>query len=323
MPPPGNPTLKLNVLPQSGDIGQAVLVMFNLQSVSNVYGLQVDCQVNPAILTGAGLVEGDGFNGSTSFIANKGYQPDGTWTVGASRLLPNPAINGDALAFTLSFTVLAAGSTDVTCVALSVDQNGDELPLDVVNSTFTGNGPTPTSQPTAMPTATNTPEPTLMPTATFTPPPTPVPDSSSVRGILTYQSRADQSGIKVELYTTQAQFVSETTTASDGSFSFPNVPAGDYVVQATAPGHLALQHPAPVANDGLGYDLGQHFLKAGDTDGNQVIDLTDAVFIGSNFNVPAPPAPNTADLNGDGIVNIRDLVLVGGNFGLTGPIMET
>jgi Carboxypeptidase regulatory-like domain/Dockerin type I domain len=282
----------------------------------------VDCQVNASILTGTGLVEGDGFNGSNSFIVNKGYQPDGSWIVGASRLQPNPAINGNALAFTLSYSVVGSGATAVTCAALSVDQNGNELPLQIINGAFTGNGPVATDVPTATVTHTPEPTPTLVPTATFTPPPTPVPDSSSVRGVLTYQSRTDHSGIKVELYTTSGQFLSETATASNGSFAFSAVPAGDYVVQATAAGHLALQHAALVTNDRLGFDIGSHTLKAGDTDGNQAIDLADAAFIGGNFNVPAPPAPNTADLNRDGFINIRDLALVGGNFGLTGPIIE-
>ncbi|MEZ4669152.1 MAG: PQQ-dependent sugar dehydrogenase [Anaerolineae bacterium] len=321
-PLPTQPSLNVDVLPGTGDIGETVLVMLNLRGVSNLYGLQVDCQVNPAVLGGTGLVEGDGFNSSTSFIANKGYQPDGSWTVGASRLLPNPAISGDTLAFTLNFIVLASGSGDVTCAALAVDQNGNELPLTVVNGSFTGNGPVVTDEPTVEPTATNTPEPTLEPTATNTPPPTPVPDSSSVRGVLAFQSRTDQSGIKVELYTSAGQFQGETMSASDGSFAFPNVPAGDYVVQASADGHLAIQVAAPVTNDGQGYNIGFHELKAGDTDGNQIIDLADAVFIGGNFNISAPPAPNSVDLNGDGIVNIRDLVLVGGNYGLAGPIVE-
>jgi hypothetical protein len=142
-----------------------------------------------------------------------------------------------------------------------------------------------------------------------------------VKGVLAYQSRTDQSGIVVRLFKLDGTLVAEVTTGADGTFSFANVIVGEYAVVASAALHLSLAQAASVTADGSLLDLGYEVLRAGDTDGNQVIDLADAAAIGANFGVAVPPAPAFADLNADGQVNIRDLVLVGGNFGLTGPVI--
>ena len=89
----------------------------------------------------------------------------------------------------------------------------------------------------------------------------------------------------------------------------------------TSKGYLSLGYKTAIAADSKGVDVGTLTLRAGDIDGNQMIDLTDAGFVGANFNNPVPPSPDQADLNKDKVVDIRDLVLVGSNFGLKGPII--
>lgn len=314
--PPSGPTLKVDVIPASANTGETVNVALNLLSVNELYGLQLECTVNPAVLTGGTLTETDAFNSTNSFIVNSGFQSDGRWLVAATRLQPNPAINGDALAFSLSYTVQSGGQSNVTCEAIAVNKDGFDVPLTVINGSFNGVSPEPTStpEPTAIPT--NTPE----PTATFTP--IPQGNLSSIHGTVNYQARTDQSGILVQLWRSDSTKMGEVTTGADGSYTFSDVPIGQYGVVVWAPQHLTSGKVVNVLADGQTVEVGNLILRAGDTDGNQIIDLADATFVGANIGNTQPPAPQEADLNRDGKVDIRDLVLVGGNFGLQGPVIE-
>jgi len=110
----------------------------------------------------------------------------------------------------------------------------------------------------------------------------------------------------------------QVVTGADGVFGFTDAPVGNYRLRLSAAGHLSQTQDVAVTTPGQTIDLGTLTLRAGDTNGDNTIDLVDAAFVGANFNVTAPPAPAEADLNKDGVVNISDLVLVGSNFGLTG-----
>ena len=110
-------------------------------------------------------------------------------------------------------------------------------------------------------------------------------------------------------------------TLADGKYAFTDLAAGDYTVFISAPLHLTEVYQVTLSDTAPTADLGSQVLRAGDTDGNQTIDLVDAATVSSNFTQNAPPAPTNADLNRDGKVDIVDLVLIGGNFGMTGPII--
>ncbi len=335
-PTTNDPTLRVDVVPPAADIGQGVLAQINLLNVADIYGLQLTCQVNPSVLTGAGLLKGDGFNDSNSFVIDQGYQADGSWTIATSRLAPNPAISGNILAMTLGYSVVGAGTSGVECVALAVDANGNELPITVINSSFTGNGPVVTEEPTATATTpveptvepTQTLEPTLTetptvePTVTVMPTETTVPTTGSVSGAAVYQGSKDATGITVQLLASDGSVVNEQPVTGDGQFSFSNVAAGSYVVSASGAGYLTTTYNVTVTDDPQGVNVGTLTLKAGDIDGNGTVDLADAGFIGANFNQPVPPAPEAADLNHDGKIDVRDLVLLGANFGMTGPVVQ-
>jgi glucose/arabinose dehydrogenase len=359
-PVPTQATLSV-LAPVNATVGQSVQVALGLNSVTDLYGLQTTCSVNPSVLSGVSLTEGDGFNAQNSFIVNRNFQANGSWMVAASRLQPAPVITGNATAYTLVYNVVGAGETAISCEVLAVDRNGSDIRLSVVNGTFTGIAPEPTAtqtplptatntplptdmptlvptntpEPTFTPTATNTPEPTFTPTATNTPEPTftltptvepsatPLPVTGSIVGMLKLQGRTDNSGILVELLDVNAAVLTSQTTAADGAVTFASLPPGSYTLRATATGYLALVIPATVGAAGEPDDVSVQTLLAGDTDNNGIIDLADAGLIGANFDVDVPPAPATADLNADGTVDIRDLVLIGINFGRTGPIIIT
>lgn len=321
--------------------GDTVTVSVRVENAANLYGLQVQCAVDPALLTGQSRLDGDIFSGATSFFVDPGYQPNGTWLVAATRLQPNPVFNGNGTAFSLQYRALAAGTVTLSCTALAADLDTRMIPLQLLSGSITIVGPVveptlpptetpipteepPTETPTATPTepVEVTPEPTAEPpTETPTATPTePVVGSGVIQGIARYQSAVDPSGIGVQLVA-DGSLVTQIITGADGVYRFEAVAPGTYLVLVSAAQHIALVYTVTVT-DATPLDLGTGFLPAGDTDGSQSIDLADAVLVGSNFDLSVPPAPAAADLNRDGVINIMDLVLVGGNFNLTGPISQ-
>ncbi len=311
-PVPTEPTLTVEMNPANIPTGSTVSAMLKLSNISNLYGLQVECQVEPTILSGTGHTEGEIFTAGNSIILDTGYQSDGKWSLAGSLLNPAPAFNGNGTAFSLNFNVLKAGQSSVVCAVLAVDPNGNLLPVSVVNGEFQSiAGPAlPTDLPptfTPIP-ATSTPLPTDIPTLEPTLPASP----GAISGVVQYEKRDSQTGIAVTVLLLGTPFL-EGQSSADGSFQFDNVPAGQYIMQFKAAGYLTITTTVDV-QAGQGATV-QVTLLAGDIDGSGTVDLTDASFIGANYGVQAPPAPSEADLNDDGFINLVDLVLVGKNFG--------
>jgi hypothetical protein len=67
--------------------------------------------------------------------------------------------------------------------------------------------------------------------------------------------------------------------------------------------------------------LGTTLLFGGDVapqpDPDNLIDILDVSYLGSNFGTTEA----TADVTGDGVVNILDLTMAAANFGMTGPTL--
>jgi hypothetical protein len=310
--PPNTAAIQIQVNPASANVGEPVMVTLKLSAVADLYGLQVQCRVDPQVLKGINHAGGDGFNDSNSFFIDQGYQATGSWQIATSRLKPAPAISGDIVAFTLGYIVQNTGSTAINCSALGVNRDGRDLPLVVINGSYNGAGVI--VQPTPVP---------VTSTATVTvPPATPTVQpgqKSTIAGVASYQNGPDNAGITVELLDANNKPLVQVVTNATGAYRFTDVPVGAYSVQLSAPLSLPVIHAAPVPADGQVIDLGKDTLLLGDTDNNKKIDVGDAGLVGANFGALGSVVPS-ADLNRDGIIDIRDLVLIGANFSLVGPV---
>ncbi len=322
--PDGVPGLRVEIASAMGGLASTVTVNLALYNITNLYGLDVQCAVNPAVLLGSGATGGDGFNNSNSFIVDQGYQADGRWRLAASRLQPNPPIMGNALAFSLNYLVIAGGLSDITCTALGVDPDGRDIPLLVIpalmdlSPTPAPAAPTATPvPPTATPLPTDVPTPTATPTVVIPPTETPTPVPGSISGVVRYPAATDNSGITVALFK-DGQLFAQTTSDTAGAYTFGAVPAGSYIAALGAPQSLVIQRAVTVV-EGQPSVLPDDLLTMGDTDSNGRIDLNDAALVGANLGQTGQLVPN-ADLNRDGRIDIRDLVLIGSNFGLQSPL---
>jgi endo-1,4-beta-xylanase len=297
-PQPTEPTTPTIVV-ETKD-GAQVSVTFKLYQVTNVYGLEVSCQSDPNALQGASHVESDSFNGKNSFFIDQGYNAaNGNWKIAASRLYPNKPISGNMTAFAVNYTPKTAGNHTVNCTVLAVDQNGRDLPLPVVNGLMPAMDvlQDPTQEPLTMPQQ--------------------ISALSTISGTVSYQNREDNAGISVNLIDSSGTMLDNVMTDASGTYTFVDVPPGNYTIEAAAPQHLKFDEAVQLSDSNNSLQLGTATLRAGDTDNNGVIDISDAGLIGANLNLEVPLAPANADMNQDNEINIADLVLVGANFGMT------
>ena len=278
-------------------------VNLQLIGVSGVYGIQAECAVDPQILQGTQLTEGE-FNSDNSFIIDDGFGQDGVWRVAASRLGPSSAIEGDNLALTLHYNVLANGDGQLHCSALVVDEDGKPIDLNVVNGSVLL---VPDTEPPVEDTGTDSP-----PIAT-----------GALSGMAHFQNRPDQSGIKVQLFEMgSTMLIGDVLTNNDGTFNFSDLAIGDYQLQATAPQHIPVLASVTISDPNNPVQIDVQ-LRAGDVDGDGKVTIDDILLVAANFDLPAQPAISNLVLNEDGTINISDLTLTSGNLDLESPLLNT
>jgi len=132
-------------------------------------------------------------------------------------------------------------------------------------------------------------------------------------------SRTDHADINVAAYGTGNNVVGSTTTAADGRFDLNVLQDGTYLVQATYPGYLTSQRSG-IYVAGATINIGETWLKGGDVNTDNNINILDIVTIISRYGTSGWPASDPVDINDDGDVNIFDLTIAAGNFGRYGPI---
>ena len=108
---------------------------------------------------------------------------------------------------------------------------------------------------------------------------------------------------------------------ADGTFSLSAV-AGTYSISATAPGFLKAARASISLTAGGTLTMPTISLLAGDVakapseTGEGIIDATDVMTIGMNYNNSTPTA---ADFNNDGVINVLDLQILAANYLKTAP----
>jgi hypothetical protein len=249
--------------PSTGAIGQIVNVQIKLAQVHDLYGLDVACIVNPAILIGAEHVDGTVFKGDNSFFVDKGFQSDGHWNLAASLLKPSPVFEGNGTAFNLHYFVAGIGTTAITCQVMAVDANGFSVSITVENGEFSNESVEPifTPEVTLVPPATTLPTPnsTSVPTALS------VSQPNMVQGVVHFQARSDSSGIMLTLLSggPTGAILGQTQTNSDGAFQFDNLMPGVYALQFLGEGHIQLIKTFSIAPEDV--TRLQITLRTGDT----------------------------------------------------------
>jgi endoglucanase len=308
--PAGQPTgpIAIDFTPQTIQSGQTLTVTFRVNNIQNLYGFEGECRADTTVLTAGTFTNGTIFTPANAFTVVPGPLADGTWRNAMSLLNPAPAFSGSAVVFSLSYTV-GSGAPTLNCTATAVNREGQNI-AQIHNAL---NAPTIAAAAAAatLPPPTATALPALQPTQ--------VPVIGSIQGRLGYDRRTSPAGILVKVLS-GSTVRGEMTTAADGSFRFNNLLSGNYTIEADAPGYMDMQYRVTITNT-AGATLPNTNLTAGDVDDNNVVDLTDAAFIGANFNVSVPPAPAQGDFNGDGRIELRDLVIVGRSFGTRGPVI--
>ena len=141
-----------------------------------------------------------------------------------------------------------------------------------------------------------------------------IPGKGDMAGVVMVEGRAEdnQAGHSVTAAGAETEFVE--LTDEFGLFHFNNLPEDSYTMTADSPGFLAATCESVVHTMGALTELADVTLLAGDIDGGGVIDITDAVAIGTAF---GSTEPEIADLNADGVVDILDLILMAANYDQT------
>ena len=265
--------------------GDVVQVKVSITAAAELYGLQVVCRVDPAVLAWQEAQFEDFF--SAPLIGAKNMDVEaGIWMGADSQKNPAPALSGNGRFVTMTFEALAPGTSSIDCEPLASDRDGFELPITSVGNMITVSGVVPESP-------------------------------RAIAGVVEYQGRSSHDNIWI---TAVSQVERSTQTTSDGHFEIDNLEGSDFVVRADADLYLPSCTTAS-AETGQMTDLPLALLVGGDTDDDDVIKINDATLIGSNFGLSSStiPAMNVkADINGDGQVNIQDLAILGGNFGKQG-----
>ena len=301
-----------------------------------IYGVQVELQFDPAMLSADNIQVHPDFNYVLKANADN-TAGKVTWV--ASRQGKVAGLTGEVTL--LTFDITAANVTGDVTLTFANEKLSDPAAsrLDVTSETkvitieasSTEPTPEPTGEPTTQPTdepiptpiVTATPEPTTEPTVEPTPVPTfePTPEPTEEPGtailfgqvLLNAHAEDNWSGASVTVSgTTQS-----TITDVDGSFTLINIPTDtDLSIIANAPGYLSAvcTNPAVVAPE---TGLLAIALLSGDITDDDLVDVADATAVGLQFGQTGSDL--SADINRDQIIDIFDLVLVSTNFGQEGP----
>ena len=304
---PGDPDTTITLTGATLECGATVTSQILVTIVNQatdpeeVRGVEVHLSFDPALLQ---VVDADGDSGNGVQLTVESGLFDGDLRIGQ-----NLADNG---AGTIVFAVAQSDGTPVfnatnKAIATITWECAGECPQEDVATEVTVVGNTLMSDPDGYPVAADCAvNGTIMIPACVA--------AGCIEGYVSPQGRYDFSGIRV------IAGAYEAYTDASGYFKLEGVQLGTYDVLAELYGYLDNMYPgAEVVPGEVCTMLGTTLLWGGDVapqpDPDNLIDILDVSYLGSNFGT----SEATADVTGDGVVNILDLTMAAANFGMTGP----
>jgi hypothetical protein len=270
-------------------MGETTNIIFTVENPQLAQGggiraLDIECNVNPSIVTGTTLTSNSLFSGQAiaalvdepAFPPGPGFQ----WLISERDGQPDLAATGTIL--NVAYTAAAEGTAQLLCNVDAIDGAGNLI----ANVPFIG--------------------------TTIT-----VLGNSSVSGIVTLDAATNHSGSTITLFDILDVAVATTVTAADGSFSIANVAPGTYQIEADAPGYVSTR-----SNDtsiGATVTLPSGLLIAGDINDDEVVDLLDITQFAADYPTQQITPTAAYDVTRDGTVNISDFFITVQNMDTVGP----
>lgn len=311
-----SPSANISIAANTSRTGDNTLLTLTVsaEGLSDAYHAAIACRVDPTVLQGVQVMNGDMLLPDTSTVTDTGFQPDGLWILISNQLDTAAPLANSGTLWIFDYKMIGNGVTEINCQAEIRDRNkqpilltnpNPSLTIDGYQAVFTEPSPTPFVIETEVPiiveaTAEITETPTVVPVTS-----TPIDRfhiSGGIESVLPLrQASVTISGTAMN----QVVEVQENWTYS------ADLPAGEYQFIFNALYCLPQTVAVTITDKPLRLPIVT--LLVGDVDANGVINTADAMLITQNFGL-ADPMPESADLNGDGVVNIYDLALVSANI---------
>ena len=249
------PLLWLDPTAPVTSVGSVVDVDITLSDVTNVYGTQMDLAFDPTIVQVVGGQLTPGTCPKGDFVpVNSANNTTGVINYAASSLNPTPACNGGVVA-TITFECIAEGVSPVTFgSSIVTDPNGAPIVHD------TQDGTVECQQVTV-----------------------------DIRGQVALQSWPDPTGVAVSLFDSNGLVDGPFIVGADGKFLLhANNENEIYSVLAEYPRYLSAEATVITVEPGFVVNLGLVTLRAGDINGDGVINILDLTAVAGNFNKTSP-----------------------------------
>jgi hypothetical protein len=248
--------LWLNPTTVSVPVGSSTDLDLQLDDISNVYGAEAELAFDPAVLEVVGSAVTPGTCPQPDFVViNSADNGAGTIHYAVTQLNPTPPCDGGVTA-TIEFLCKQenAGTSVIITSSLISDPDGNEITHSTQDATIECVG------------------------------------GFAVVGTVSLQAWPSPEGSVVILKNSSGSPVDQVVVGPDGTFSLISGDVTDiYSLEASHDRYLTGQAIGITGNAGDTIDVGTTTLRAG-------------------------------DLNGDGVVNILDITIVAGNFGKSSPI---
>jgi hypothetical protein len=247
----------LSLVPASSivPVGSNVNVDVTLANITGVYGIQTKINFDATKLQVVGGVLTPGACPAPDFVqTNAANNTTGVIDYVATQLSPTAPCAGGVVA-SINFQCIAQGSTNITFASSVVsDQSANALPHTAVGGTID-------CQQSVL----------------------------EFKGTVALQGWPDPSGVKVFLLDSSLIVDGPVTVGSDGAFSLQATDdTKTYRILAKYDRYLSSEQTGLTGSAGTVVNVGLSTLRAGDINGDGVINIQDLSTLGGNFNKTSP-----------------------------------